>query len=163
METANKLKTSNLLPVALQYRLHGSLRHACPISFGLSPLPISYSPYFSSYYSLVLSSRQLSGHFSLNLKRRPTQCCTRHYAQFHYTQFLIFVVFVAVSTMAMMVGTTVVLPTVAPLSTMLLPTLPPLSAPTRFLFDAVNDLSKMYLNKKWTDSIKFHTDGRITP
>jgi hypothetical protein len=43
------------------------------------------------------------------------------------------------------VGNTVVAPLVAPLS----------SAPTQFLFDAVNDLSKMYLSKKWTGSIKF--------
>jgi hypothetical protein len=43
-----------------------------------------------------------------------------------------------------MVGTTVVLPTVAPSS-----------APTCFLFDAVNDLSKMCLNDKWAGSINF--------
>jgi hypothetical protein len=53
-----------------------------------------------------------------------------------------------------MVGTTMVLPTVAHLSAMLLPMVSPLSAPTRFLFDAVDDLSKMYLNKKWSGSIK---------
>jgi hypothetical protein len=43
-----------------------------------------------------------------------------------------------------MVGTTVVLPTVAPSS-----------APTRFLFDAVDDLSKIYFNDKWAGSINF--------
>jgi hypothetical protein len=31
----------------------------------------------------------------------------------------------------------------------------PLLAPTQFLFDAVDDLSKMYLCQKWTGSIKF--------
>jgi hypothetical protein len=33
--------------------------------------------------------------------------------------------------------------------------LAPLSAPTQFRFDAVDNLSKMYLNGKWTGSIKF--------
>jgi hypothetical protein len=32
----------------------------------------------------------------------------------------------------------------------------PSSAPTQFLFDAVDDLSQMYLTDKWTGSIKFH-------
>jgi hypothetical protein len=54
-----------------------------------------------------------------------------------------------------MVGTTVVLPTVAPLSAMILPTVSPSSPPPPFLFDAVNDLSKMYLNNKWSGSVKF--------
>jgi hypothetical protein len=31
----------------------------------------------------------------------------------------------------------------------------PLCAPTQFLFDAVDDLSQMYLTDKWTGSIKF--------
>jgi hypothetical protein len=31
----------------------------------------------------------------------------------------------------------------------------PLSAPTQFLFDAVDDLSQMYLNDQWSGSIKF--------
>jgi hypothetical protein len=31
----------------------------------------------------------------------------------------------------------------------------PSFAPTQFLFDAVDDLSKMYLSKKWSGSIKF--------
>jgi hypothetical protein len=51
-----------------------------------------------------------------------------------------------------MVGTTVVLPTVAPLS-----------APTRFLFDAVGDLLKMYLNDKWAGSINFCALPVYTP
>jgi hypothetical protein len=33
----------------------------------------------------------------------------------------------------------------------------PLSVPTRFLFDAVDDLSNMYLNKRWNGSIKFRS------
>jgi hypothetical protein len=81
-----------------------TVRHACPICFGLSPFPITYSPCFSSYYPLALLSGQLSRHFPLDIKHRPTQCCPRH-----YTQFIIYVV-LEVVTMAM-VGTTVVLPT----------------------------------------------------
>jgi hypothetical protein len=33
----------------------------------------------------------------------------------------------------------------------------PLCPPTQFLFDAVDGLSKMYLNDKWTGSIKFRS------
>jgi hypothetical protein len=109
---------------------HISVRHACLICFGLSPSPITYSPCFSSIFPLALLSGQLSRPFPLDIKRRPTQCFPRH-----FTQFLIYVV-LEVVTMAM-VGTTVVLPTVAPSL-----------APTRFLFDAVDDLLKMYLNDK---------------
>jgi hypothetical protein len=84
----------------------------------------------------------------------------------HYTQFLVCVA-LEVVTMAM-VGTTVVLPTVAPLSAMILPTVSPSSAPTQFLFNAVDDLSKMYLNNKWSGSIKLRalpvfTNSRLTP
>jgi hypothetical protein len=43
--------------------------------FCLSPFPITYSPCFSSYYPLALVSGQLSRHFPLDIKRRPTQCC----------------------------------------------------------------------------------------
>jgi hypothetical protein len=56
-----------------------------------------------------------------------------------------------------MVGTTVLLPTVAPLwSAMILPMVSPSSARTQFLFDVVHDLSKMYLNGKWSN-------GKLTP
>jgi hypothetical protein len=111
--------------VLFRYRRHVSVRHTCLICFCLSPSLITYSPCFSSIFPLALLSGQLSHPFPLDIKRRPTQCFPRH-----FTQFLIYVV-LEVVTMAM-VGTTVVLPMVAPLS-----------APTRFLFDAVNDLLKM--------------------
>jgi hypothetical protein len=124
---------------------HISVRHACLICFGLSPSPITYSPCFSSIFPLALLSGQLSRPFPLDIKRRPTQCFPRH-----FTQFLIYVV-LEVVTMAM-VGTTVVLPTVAPSP-----------APTRFLFDAVDDLSKMYLNDKWAGSINFRALPVYTP
>jgi hypothetical protein len=62
-----------------------------------------------------------------------------------------------------MVGTTVVLPTVAPFSAMILPTVSLSSTPTSFLFDAVDDLSKMYLNEKWSGSIKFRALPVYTP
>jgi hypothetical protein len=123
------------------------VRHACSICFGLSPFPITYSPCFSSYYPLALVSSQLSRNFPSDIKRRPTQCCP------HHTQFLIYVV-LKVVTIAI-VGTAVVLPTVAQLLAMILPTGSPLSAPIQFLFDAVHDLSKIYLNDKSSRSIKF--------
>jgi hypothetical protein len=62
-----------------------------------------------------------------------------------------------------MVGTTVVLPTVAPLSAMILPMVSLSSAPARFLFDAVDDLSKMYLNEKCSGSIQFRALPVYTP
>jgi hypothetical protein len=62
-----------------------------------------------------------------------------------------------------MVGTTAVLPTVAPLSAMILLTVSLSSAPTRFLFDAVDDPSKMYLNEEWSGSIKFRALPVYTP
>jgi hypothetical protein len=70
-----------------------------------------------------------------------------------FSQFLIYVV-LEVASMAMAV-TTVALPTVAPLSDMIHPTVSSSSAPTQFPFDAVDDLSNMYLNKKWFGSIIF--------
>jgi hypothetical protein len=133
---------------------HVSVRHACPICFGLSPFPITYSPCFSSYYPLALLSGQLSRHFPSDIKRRPLYpishlCCIggcHHGDGWHH----------------------VVLPTVAPLTAMILPTVSPSSAPTQFLFDAVDDLSKMYLNNKWSGSIKWRalpvfTNSRLTP
>jgi hypothetical protein len=94
--------------IQLRYTCHLTLRHACPICLVVLPLsPITYSPCFTSYYSLTLLSGQLSCHFSLDIERRPTQCCPHH-----STQYLISAV-LEVVTMAM-VGTTVVLPTVAP-------------------------------------------------
>jgi hypothetical protein len=95
---------------------HVSVRHACPICFGLSPFPITYSPPVSphttpSHYHYLAT---LPRHFPLDIKRRPTQCCPHH-----YTEFLIHVV-LEVGTMVM-VGTTVVLPKVAPLSAMIFP------------------------------------------
>jgi hypothetical protein len=76
--------------------------------------------------------------------------------------FLIYVELEEVVTMAM-VGTTVVLHTVTPLSAMILPTVSPPSASTRFLFDAVVDLSKVYLNDKSYGSIKFCALPVYTP
>jgi hypothetical protein len=46
---------------------------------------------------------------------------------------------------------------------MILPMVSPSSAPTQFLFDAVDDLSKMYLNNKWSISIKFCALPVYTP
>jgi hypothetical protein len=92
----------------------------------------------------------------LDIKRRPTQGCPHH-----STQYLIFAV-LEVVTIAMVV-TTVVLPRVAPLSAMILPMVSLSSAPTRFLFDALDDLSKMYLNEKWSGSIKFRALPVYTP
>jgi hypothetical protein len=90
------------------------------------------------------------------MKGWPTQCCPLYFTQFFHCVVL------EVVTMAM-VGTTVVLPTVTPLSAMILPTISRLSAPTQFLFDVVNDLSKMYSNKKWSGSIKFCALPVYTP
>jgi hypothetical protein len=143
----------------LHYTRHVSLPvcYACPIGLVLPLSPITYSPCFTSCYPLALLSGQLSPHFSLDIKRRPTQCCPHN-----STQYLISAV-LEVDTMAM-VGTTVVLPTVAPLSAMILPMVSLSSAPARFLFDAVDDLSKkMYLNEKWSGSIKFRALPVYTP
>jgi hypothetical protein len=144
------------IPVALLFPGHVSVRDACPICFALSPSPITYSPCFSSYHPLALLSSQLSRHFPMDIKRGPTQCCPCH-----YTHSIIYVA-LEVVTMAV-VGTTVVLPTVAPLSAMILPMVSPLSAPTQFLLDAVDDLSKMYLHDKWFGSIKFRALPVYTP
>jgi hypothetical protein len=46
---------------------------------------------------------------------------------------------------------------------MILPTVSPSSAPTQFLFDAVVDLSKVYLNDKSSGSIKFCALSVYTP
>jgi hypothetical protein len=75
-----------------------------------------------------------------------------------------FLIYVALEVVTMaMVGITAVLPTLAPLSAMILPMVSPSSAPTRFLFDAFDNLSKMNLNNKWSGSIKLRTLPVYTP
>jgi hypothetical protein len=131
--------------VGLRYTDQVSIRQACQIGL-VSPLfPSPISSVSPRTLPLAFVSGQLSRHFPLDIKRWPPQCCPRH-----ITQFIIYVV-LEVVTMAM-VGTTVVLPSVAPLSDVIHPT-----------GDAVNDLSKLYLNNKGSGSFIFCALPVYTP